>query len=268
MQALWRAAVLLYGDAETRHRNLFRHDKTMTKPAIVICPRPRERGNALFLVAIAVALFGALSYAVTYAGRSGSYDQERNLVTAAHITQYPAEISTAFKRMVRAGMSEDEISFDEGDMTPQGVFSAHGGGIVSERPPREAGSSSAWRYKTAPRDGDGRRGWYVAGIGADDAGGKEVFAFLDRLTAETCANLMRSLGLEPAPRVEPQPVDFSGKAEGTPAQDGGADGDDAIADAAGSAFNAWNDAGNPQPYACVRNGDTGAYVYYHVLMAH
>lgn len=230
--------------------------------------RPRERGNALFLVMIAVALFGALSYAITYAGRSGGFDQERDLITAAHITQYPAEISTAFRRMIKAGVPEDAIGFAADDMTETGVFSMHGGGIAPQQPPAEAGSTSDWRFKTAPRDGDGRRGWYVAGAGMDDAGGKDVIAFLDRLSADTCENLLRSLGLDAVPKVEQAPVDFAGRDEGLPTQQGGAGGADVLSSAAGSAFNAWNDSGSPQNYACVQNGAGGSYVYYHVLMAH
>ncbi len=64
--------------------------------------RNGERGNVLFLILIAVALFAALSYAVTQSSRSGGGDasRETNLVNSAHITQYPASLKTSIVRMI------------------------------------------------------------------------------------------------------------------------------------------------------------------------
>lgn len=77
--------------------------------------RKSERGNVLFLILIAVALFAALSYAVTQSTRSGGGDasKETNLVNAAGITQYPASIKTAITRMVISNSVEtDKLLFD------------------------------------------------------------------------------------------------------------------------------------------------------------
>ena len=67
--------------------------------------RSGERGNVLFLILIAVALFAALSYAVTQSTRSGSGDAsgETNLISSAQLTQYPAGIRTSIVRMIIAG---------------------------------------------------------------------------------------------------------------------------------------------------------------------
>ncbi len=61
-----------------------------------------ERGNVLFLILIAVALFAALSYAVTQSSRSGGGDanSETNLINSAQVTQYPASVRTAIIRMM------------------------------------------------------------------------------------------------------------------------------------------------------------------------
>ena len=70
--------------------------------------RDSERGNVLFLILIAVALFAALSYAVTQSSRSGGGDagKETNLVNSAQLTQYPAGIRTAIVRMIVGGTAK------------------------------------------------------------------------------------------------------------------------------------------------------------------
>ncbi len=77
--------------------------------------RNGESGNVLFLILIAVALFAALSYAVTQSSRSGGGDaaSETNLINSSTITQYPAGIRTALVRMiVSSGVTADELSFN------------------------------------------------------------------------------------------------------------------------------------------------------------
>lgn len=238
-------------------------------PAVPLARRPSERGNALFLLLIAIALFGALSYAVTHAGRSGGFDQEKGLLSAAQVTQYPAGLSTTVKRMLKAGVTDGTLTFDPAATGPGAVFSSQGGGAQVEMPPKDVGDATAWRFKTTPADGAGRSGWFVAGVGDDGAAGKDVFAFLDNVSPEVCQHLLRGLGLDATPLAEKNAVDFTGTNEGRPDQTGGASGATSLAQAKqGFAFNAWNDAGNPQTYACVRNGPAGEYVYYHVLAQH
>ena len=70
----------------------------------------------LFLILIAVALFAALSYAVTQSSRSGSGDanSEKSLVSGAEVTQYPAGVRTAIVRMVISNnISVDQLYFDD-----------------------------------------------------------------------------------------------------------------------------------------------------------
>ena len=73
-----------------------------------------QHGNALFLILIAVALFAALSYAVTNSGRGGSgIDREQAEIAAAQILQYISSIDTAIQRMrVINGCGESEFNFD------------------------------------------------------------------------------------------------------------------------------------------------------------
>ena len=112
--------------------------------------RYRERGNVLFLILIAVALFAALSFAVTHSSRSGGHsaDKEKSALVAAQFAQYGAQISTALTRVkISNGCSETEISFENPIMSHPdywggsgntlspadgrcNIFGANGGGAV------------------------------------------------------------------------------------------------------------------------------------------
>ncbi|MGM0422842.1 MAG: hypothetical protein ACQEQL_07085 [Pseudomonadota bacterium] len=72
----------------------------------------RESGNALFLILIAVALFAALSYAVTQSGRGGGdISREQTQILAAQIVQYIGSVEQAVQRMTLTGVAEDQLDF-------------------------------------------------------------------------------------------------------------------------------------------------------------
>jgi len=111
------------------------------------CKRSSEKGNVLFLILIAVALFAALSYAVTQSSRSGGNDasDETNLISSAQITQYPASIRTAIIRMIISkSVAVTALEFnppsDYSNCTSSGancVFHPSGGGATYVEAPSD-----------------------------------------------------------------------------------------------------------------------------------
>lgn len=76
-----------------------------------------QKGNILFLILIAVALFAALSYAVTQSTRSGGGDatKEKMAADAAAFIQYTAGLEAHIQRMnVGDGVAVDKFNFGAG----------------------------------------------------------------------------------------------------------------------------------------------------------
>lgn len=226
----------------------------------------KQDGNVLFLILIAVALFAALSYAVTSSSRSsgGNASGETNLISSAQITQYPAAINTAILRMIISGTSVEDIrfnrppEFDELDSTEYGVFHPSGGAAT---------------YITAPKDSmeDGQAGdWVfnanleVPDIELSGVDGNDVIAFLIGLKRSICSKINEEHGLGttiPVLSADRSP-DYSERMF----DDGVADyvfpvGTDVIDidDGTGSF--------DGKPFGCFQNGGAdGDYVYYHVIV--
>lgn len=70
----------------------------------------RQNGNALFLILIAVALFAALSYAITSSGRGGgSIDKEQATIDAARVLETLANVNQAALRLRVIGQIPDHL---------------------------------------------------------------------------------------------------------------------------------------------------------------
>lgn len=242
----------------------------MTTPHTSVL-RTGQEGNVLFLILIAVALFAALSYAVTQSSRSGSGDagSETNLVNSAQMTQYPASIRTAIVRMIVGGTAVSTLNFNPPanfanlESTAVGVFHPSGGGATyAEAPPdlMASGSAGTWHFNSDME---------IPDIGTAGADGNDLIAFLPGITLSVCNKVNSELGLpSPAPvlasdmsaEYTKDMVDPDGPGGTAVTFPAGTDEED-IADA-GASFDG-------QPFGCFRNGPVatpGDYVYYHVLV--
>lgn len=234
--------------------------------------RPQgEEGNVLFLILIAVALFAALSYAVTQSSRSGSGDagSETNLINSAQLTQFPASIRTAIVRMIVGGTSVSTLNFNPPadfanlESVSVGVFHPSGGGATYAEAPAAlmaSGASGTWHYNASME---------IPDIGIAGADGNDLIAFLPGITQNVCTKINQELGLPtPTPVIATDvSADYLDDMEDPDGAGGtaapfptGTDVTD-IDDGAG--------AFDGQPFGCFRNGPTaspGDYVYYHVLV--
>jgi len=73
-----------------------------------------QKGNVLFLILIAVALFAALSYAVTSSSRSSGKDSSAETLRLQYSTiqSYVTAMRSSLTRMIIGGIAVEEIGFD------------------------------------------------------------------------------------------------------------------------------------------------------------
>lgn len=239
------------------------------------CSRQHEGGNVLFLILIAVALFAALSYAVTQSSRSGAgtADGETALVNSAQITQYPASVRTAIVRMIIGGADVTELEFNApasfSANTDVSVFHPSGGGATHMAAPPDVtwnGTQIQWVFSSS---------FQIANIGTDGAAqsANDIIAFLPGVARTICQKINSELGIsivggddtdaDGVPLgLNTLPVLATHNMEDGDGIGAAADADHTI-DGPGNIF-----AG--QPFGCVDTDDAaqtnGDLVYYHVLV--
>lgn len=183
-------------------------------------------GNVLFLILIAVALFAALSYAVTSSTRNSSSDISKDKARsyAAAIIQHTTSMRNAITRMkLSNGCANTTLDFttssyvrNDGAVlsTPNAnsptnkscfLFDAAGGNISPIVPPAEALGTST--NSTAFKAGHGRfQVGQMKGVGTDGASGTESandLIFIQQyINRSTCLAINDILGV-PNPSKEP-----------------------------------------------------------------
>lgn len=227
--------------------------------------RSSERGNVLFLILIAVALFAALSYAVTQSTRSGagSSDNETGLINSAQLTQYPAGVRTAVVRMIIGGVDTANLSFnvpsDFSNLTNTdwGVFFPSGGGATYAPAPGEVmanGGQGPWVFNS---ENEINLVGTTVGGNNPDTNSADIIAFLPGIAQSVCARINDELGITGTPVESSIDVATAMIDDGTgPSGIGGGGGTigDDVTELDG------------QPFGCFRNGAAGPFVYYHVLV--
>ena len=226
----------------------------------------KEDGNVLFLILIAVALFAALSYAVTSSTRTGGGDasSETNLVNSAQITQYPASVSTAIVRMIISGTGISTMRFNRpaefGDLDTNsiGVFHPQGGGanyINSPASVMNDGLLGEWVFNAELE---------VPDIGVAGAGGNEVIAFLDGVTQSICQKINEEYGIGSS--IPVLSADLSTEYRTRMYDDGTTDYTFPTANVPD--IDDGSGTFDGQPFGCFQNNGGGLndYVYYHVVV--
>ncbi len=93
----------------------------------------KEQGNALFLILIAVALFAALSYAVTQSGGGGgTIDKEQNIIKTALLMDQVSLIKNHIQRLYILN-EVDQVRFDSSAYNTAGTVYINGGGSTTGR---------------------------------------------------------------------------------------------------------------------------------------
>ena len=235
--------------------------------------RQSESGNVLFLILIAVALFAALSYAVTSSSRSGGGDanDETNLISSSTITQYPASIRTAIIRMqVSNGVDITDLEFNEptdfGNCSTAGsncVFHPAGGGathVPGSADVMDSGAQVDWVFNA--ENEINLVGTSSATVNSPTTATAEIIAFLPGIRQGICQRINDELGITGIPtetgiNITTQHVNADGSGTGLPAFV--ASGTTATIGAAGAT------ALDGQAFGCFQQ-PAGTFHYFHVLI--
>lgn len=238
--------------------------KARFKKAIGGVRHAGQSGNVLFLILIAVALFAALSYAVTSSTRNTGDTGETVLISSAQITQYPTSLNPAIVRMLVSGISIEEIrfnrpsddEFDNLDSTEIGVFHPDGGGATYNPAPKDVmvdGKPGDWVFNAEME---------VPDIGLSGLRGNDVIAYLVGIKKTICMKINEEYGIgKTIPELDGS---HSAEYETRMYDDGTTDYEIPSVDVSDIDDGAGSFDG--QPFGCFQDGGGGDYVYYHVIL--
>lgn len=176
------------------------------------------KGNALFLILIAVALFAALSYAITTSGRGGGgIDRETRELAFAQVFQYAGAMTSAIQRLTLTGCADNQITFeDNGGASRQNsgslyvytnpnapgderchVFSPQGGGMQGQDLPAEimVGTDEVGAGHMHPQS-TFIQPMRVLGLGSDEeSAGTDIMMWMGFVQQDACMAINEKLGI-------------------------------------------------------------------------
>lgn len=245
-----------------------------------------ERGNVLFMILAAVALFAALGFAMTQSSvGTGDINREEARAHAIEILQYAESIKNAVDktRLVKS-CSVNQISFDTPELnnyvnpnSPSDnrchIFSSSGGGAKYIAPKEEylSGSGAGPIYgkmlftgKTCLMDKQG------GNCNSDGIDNEDLVMFIDEINEQVCIEINKNLGIGTGPfenlsgdLVEKVPLDDGCMfTYGNPNEFKGT-----FSEFQNISGNLTDKTLNGQPVACAKHmGCNQEYVFYRVLV--
>lgn len=238
-----------------------------------------QKGNVLFLILIAVALFAALSYAVTQSSRSSGdgVAKDKARLIASQIIQYGTDVEQAVTRLRLVNRCSDTqinfknqvvLTYDNTTAPTDGrcdVFGANGGALSWQDPPKNATTNNnAWIFTGAnPVSNVGSGSQNISSPscpGSDPKSCSELVMILQNLDKTVCLEINKKLGIKE--RSTDSPPQDDGTVTMTPFV-GSYTLTTALGDVSGSALL------HGKLSACFEGGTSpaaGTYHYYHVLI--
>lgn len=157
-----------------------------------------QNGNVLFLILIAVALFAALSYAVTKStSGGGGVSSEKAALTSAQMIQQSAAFSTAIMRLqIMSSCSDTQISFE--NSTESGYTNATAPASKECHLFDPAGGGLSWQ--TTDNNMNDGSAWYFSAIGDVPEVGPvvnadELVVMLFNVNDTVCQTINKELGI-------------------------------------------------------------------------
>lgn len=174
-----------------------------------------QKGNAIFLIIVAVALFAALSYAIINTSRTSTslLTDEEATAYANQIIAYGNEVKTAVRRMQLRGVDDTEFSFENNIFTRNDgtlvstagdnpnctnqkcqIFNINGGGISANILSNGATASAVNTATTSIKPGHWRENvGSVEGVGTPE---NELFYAAAWIDQKVCIKINDILGIE------------------------------------------------------------------------
>ena len=224
-----------------------------------------QSGNVLFYILIAVALLGALSFAVSESTRgTGDISEDRAKLYAGEIIDYANTLATAVGQLRLRSCAATEINFDNSITSTDynngsapsddscDIFSPSGGALTYTAPTSDAMDSTAspdneWHFYA---DNEIE----LIGTTNSAASGADLIIVLDELSEIVCRNINGLLGITDASTTPPNDTDI-----GETAFTGSFSYTRTIGDEASAL--------SGQSAACIQNTTDSKYAFYKVLIA-